>query len=82
MSSEIIFWNHRSGEILYTKMTRITLFIGSIMIIYAVANPATMLTRWEINYHFLSLGGSLSAIGLIFMLIDSREQNGIVSFQN
>ena len=78
----MVFWNYGSDGILYTKMTRIILFIGSIMIIYAVANPATMLTRWEINYHFLSLGGSLSAIGLIFILIDSREQKGITSFEN
>lgn len=69
----MVFWNYGSDGILYTKMTRIILFIGSIVIIYAVINPAIVLSRWEINYSFLSLGGSLSTIGLIFMLIDSRE---------
>ncbi|MCV0409661.1 hypothetical protein [Nitrosopumilus sp.] len=61
-------------DLLRINASKMILFIGIAVVMYDITNSIILSSKWDTSYKYLFVGGSVSAIGLIFMLIDSKDK--------
>lgn len=60
---------------MHINVSRIIMCIGGAVFLYGLVTNSTMLSsRPDTSYQYMFLGGGISVIGLIFMLVDSKEK--------